>query len=249
MNKQIVLQSELEKRINLLESIDPEYFNIVRKNRYIYTLSSVEFSKGMRVLDVGASPSHMAYVLKQCGCDVVGIDHEPGHIQPQIQNSISIIHANIEKDRLPFDDNTFDVILFTEVIEHLVYNPQKALKEIYRVLKPDGLVILTTPNAISLNKIIILLERKNIKWGGYKEFYKGSLYRRHNYEYTLEELKDLFNEAGFKIVKSQYLNYYSSLLPTINRFYLAPIRLLIVLFKKFFKSFRGDLFLIARKRL
>ena len=48
---------------------------------------------------------------------------------------------------LPFKDSIFDLIYFTDVIEHLPENTEiQALKEIYRVMKPEGYLILTTPN-------------------------------------------------------------------------------------------------------
>jgi SAM-dependent methyltransferase len=56
---------------------------------------------------------------------------------------------------LPFDDGSFDVVVFGEVIEHL-FDPDSALDEIHRVLKPGGRLIVTTPNlACWLNRILV----------------------------------------------------------------------------------------------
>ena len=53
--------------------------------------------------------------------------------------------CDFEQDRLPFDDNTFDGIVCLEVIEH-VWSTDNILGEAERVLKPDGWLLLTTPN-------------------------------------------------------------------------------------------------------
>ncbi len=53
---------------------------------------------------------------------------------------------NIENDRFPFSDNVFDLVIFAEIIEHLLNDPCRVMREIKRVLKPNGTLILTTPN-------------------------------------------------------------------------------------------------------
>uniref|UniRef100_E6Q525 Methyltransferase type 11 domain-containing protein n=1 Tax=mine drainage metagenome TaxID=410659 RepID=E6Q525_9ZZZZ len=59
--------------------------------------------------------------------------------------------------RLPFDDACFDVAIFGEVIEHLV-DPDAALQEISRVLRPGGYLVLTTPNlACWFNRIVLVI--------------------------------------------------------------------------------------------
>lgn len=245
MNEQIPLQ-ELKEQIDLLASkIDSDYFKRCKKRYiYIYSQSSIKFKKDMKILDIGSSPGHLAYVLSQVGCDVTAIDHEPE--ESQTASTIPVLDVNIEKQRLPFENDTFDVIQFTEVIEHLVYDPERALKEIFRVLKQNGVVICTTPNVLCLNRIIELIKRKRANMeGDYVSFYSKTLYARHNFEYTLEELKKLFKDTGFTIIKSEYYSLSSP--PFIRRFYLAPIYLILLLFLRVFKSFRTDLLLVAKK--
>ncbi|HKA30153.1 MAG TPA: methyltransferase domain-containing protein, partial [Candidatus Binatia bacterium] len=60
---------------------------------------------------------------------------------------------NVEKDEFPYPDGTFDVVMFAEMIEHLAVNPVWALSEIHRVLKPGGHLIVTTPNALSIERV------------------------------------------------------------------------------------------------
>ena len=58
--------------------------------------------------------------------------------------------ANLNHERLPYDDATFDVVTATEVIEHLE-DFRQVVREIHRVLKPGGVCILSTPNILNLN--------------------------------------------------------------------------------------------------
>src|SRR5262249_9554145 len=64
---------------------------------------------------------------------------------------------NVEMDEFPYPDGTFDVVLFAEMIEHLAVNPVWALSEIHRVLKPGGHLIVTTPNALSIERVARVL--------------------------------------------------------------------------------------------
>jgi len=62
-------------------------------------------------------------------------------------------HFNVEKGIFPFNDNEFDTVLCCEIIEHLTLNPTHMLYEIHRILKPDGCLIITTPNVSRLTNM------------------------------------------------------------------------------------------------
>jgi 2-polyprenyl-3-methyl-5-hydroxy-6-metoxy-1,4-benzoquinol methylase len=71
-------------------------------------------------------------------------------------------NINIEAELLPYPNECFDVILFCEVIEHLIENPIFALNNLYRVLKPNGTLILTTPNVFRYDNLKkFILDRRN----------------------------------------------------------------------------------------
>ncbi len=61
--------------------------------------------------------------------------------------------VDLNDGNLPYDDNSFDLVTFTEVAEHLE-NHRIVLREIYRVLKPEGLLVMTTPNILNLKSRI-----------------------------------------------------------------------------------------------
>jgi SAM-dependent methyltransferase len=111
--------------------------------------------------------------------------------------------------RLPFSDNKFDRILCWQTMEHFCFNPVKFVRELLRILKPDGKVFITVPNKASFQSFVGLMfgrgEQKQIK--EYFEFEnhqsggKTAFYGFHWREYTVTELSKLFATAGFQILR------------------------------------------------
>jgi glycosyltransferase involved in cell wall biosynthesis/SAM-dependent methyltransferase len=107
-----------------------------------------------------------------------------------------------EKDRFPYDDEYFSTVLCCELIEHLTSDPMHMLTEINRILKPNGHLVLTTPNIGSLRAIAAIVE-------GYHPGFFPAYIRpaadgeeteaRHNREYTPREVMRLFIDAGFEV--------------------------------------------------
>jgi SAM-dependent methyltransferase len=104
-------------------------------------------------------------------------------------------HFNVEKEQFPFAARSFDVVLFCEIVEHLLEDPLFTLREIHRVLKPGGTLIVTTPNVARLENVARLLAGANI----YDPYSGYGPYGRHNREYTLSELRQLLMHAGFTV--------------------------------------------------
>lgn len=73
---------------------------------------------------------------------------------------ISAEPCNVDLEPLPYDNGFFDVVLFASVLEHL-YNPRFALDEVARVLRPGGILLLETPNALALGRRLDALFGKN----------------------------------------------------------------------------------------
>src|SRR5262249_9205652 len=118
------------------------------------------------------------------------VDQRTGH-----QLVLPFKQFNVEVDTFPYADASFDVILSCEIIEHLLCNPIHMLVECHRVLKPEGLLILTTPNVLRLSNVLSLLRGRNI----YDRYYQECLYARHAREYSPEEIQRLFEEVGFRV--------------------------------------------------
>ena len=117
-------------------------------------------SKGGKLLDLGCWEGSMTVVLRDMveASETYGIELIEERVEESTQKGIKTIQLDLDAiDRLPYDNNFFDVIHCGELLEHLS-NPDHLLDEIYRVLKQDGIAIISTPNlAAWYERIGILL--------------------------------------------------------------------------------------------
>jgi SAM-dependent methyltransferase len=97
-------------------------------------------------------------------------------------------------------------------MEHLVVNPLVYLSELRRVLAPRGSLFITTPNAAGLHKLIpILLGRSTyfpLAQLFATSYSNGSLYHRHNREFTMAELTEILETSGFILDESEFFSAY-----------------------------------------
>jgi len=152
------------------------------------------------------------------------------------KNKIILEPCNLHTDRLPWPDNFFDFVIFSEVMEHLIPAAiPSVIRQINGVLKKDKWLFVTTPNIAALLKRINLLFGKNPN-----EFdlrFHGETYG-HIREYTMQEIATILQQEGFKIAKKGYFSIDSKR----NIFtYLEYI------FGKVFPSFSTNLWVLARK--
>jgi hypothetical protein len=92
-----------------------------------------------------------------------------------------------------------------ETIEHLKGSPLPCLEQIRVALKPSGLLFLTTPNVASMSNRSRLLSGRNI-YTSIKVLVNVPAYKLHNREYTLGDLVELLELAGFKVIDKKWLN-------------------------------------------
>ena len=103
---------------------------------------------------------------------------------------------DLETMPLPAADETFDIVLCCEVLEHMDVDPMFMLEQINRVLKPGGLLLLTTPNITSSRGLWKML--RGVEPYFFMQYHKDGSPYRHNYEYSHGGLTALLNAAGFE---------------------------------------------------
>lgn len=107
-------------------------------------LLSTEEIKGKKLLDAGCGTGWFSKVASDHGALVTSMDLGENLLAEVAKkcDTTRVIGSILE---IPFESNAFDVVVSSEVIEHTP-DPYKALHEIYRVLKPGGIMVLSTPN-------------------------------------------------------------------------------------------------------
>lgn len=226
--------------------IKGDYF-LGQKSRFLKNFGIIKnyLKKEDKILDVGTYPSYLLATLKRIGYNIEGVDLNPKREIDFIKKEkLKIKKCDIEKDKFPYKNNTFDKIILGEVFEHLYQNPIFALKEINRIMKKDGLLILTTPNAYSLKRVIHFFLGRGLGENPYNEFDKlnwaGHL--GHIREYSKPELKFFLKEIGFRIEKVIF-EYYGHKRFEKNRL----IKSYLNVFYSLFPKFRPHIVIIARK--
>jgi SAM-dependent methyltransferase len=110
-------------------------------------LAALDLKAGMRVLDVGSGPGHLAYEIAQViGSNglIEGVDSAEGLVETGRRRCSGLENARFtlgDAYDLPYDDGTFDAAMSSQVFEYLDDVP-KALGEMFRVLKPGGRVLI-----------------------------------------------------------------------------------------------------------
>lgn len=237
------LLTELEEELSDAEGWGSSI--MAHRNRYLETLYLIDknLNEDAKILDVGALPYHILYLLDKKGYEVVGIDLEPDRMRDfKEDHGFQVERCDIEKEDLPFEPESFDAVLFLEVFEHLRINPIKTLKNLNEVMKPEGKLFLSTPNLYSYYYISNFVAGKGMD-GGYEEFkmLEEAGHMGHVRTYCVREMKQFLENTGFDIEDYNYYNY------TAKQSEYRKSDVLSKFIKNFLPFLQTDLFFLARK--
>lgn len=179
------------------------------KRRARRVIQQLELKTGDKVLDLGCGSGYYSYLLSKMPIklNITGIDNHVNAID-DARNFVGVKNAKFiigNAEKLPFPMNCFDKIIMSEVIEH-VKDDTKVLKEARRVLKEDGILILTTPNKDypflwdPVNWILEYFFNFHVKSG----FFAG-IWNQHLRLYKSEVIEKRLEKVGFKIISSKLL--------------------------------------------
>jgi 2-polyprenyl-3-methyl-5-hydroxy-6-metoxy-1,4-benzoquinol methylase len=198
------------------ERLIPEYHqnSLIYAEHYTRYSVATDIVRGKVVLDIASGAGYGSNMLAKTAKKVYGVDLDPKAVQ-YAQRTYG--RKNIEfiagsGTAIPLKDSSVDVVVTFETIEH-IEEYQQFMQEIKRVLKPDGLAIISTPNDL--------------------EFAEGNHFHVHEFEYT--ELKNLIGQyftqqrpyfqATWKSVaigeEAMFTNQTDQPIPFVN---LAPLR-------------------------
>jgi len=154
-----------------------------------------DFRSG-RILDIGCG-SYPYFLAHTSFREKFAIDQIPLPRNTATELKIESFTLDLEvKPRLPFEDDFFEAVTLLAVVEHLDPSLMALLfKEVYRILKPQGLVILTTPAAWS-DGLLKFMARISLV--------SAEEIHEHAYAYTLPLLGWYFGQAGFEMTRTRF---------------------------------------------
>lgn len=155
------------------------------------------FNVKEKILDVGCGDGIVGeYLIKNYNSEVYGIDISEDAIEKAKKKNVKA-QVGSSENKLPFEDGTFDTVFWGDNIEHL-FEPIATAKEIKRVLKKDGRLILSCPNmGYWRYRLYFLLYGKlpDTEWTGHPPWYWS-----HIRFFNIGILKQFIKEAGFSKV-------------------------------------------------
>ena len=191
-------------------------------HRFITTFSLLKprLGKNKCVLDVGAHWLHQSLLYSLNGHRVFAAQFPDTLADITVKkiaadNDITIIEYTSLENESVFSvlrENEIDCVLFTEVLEHITFNPISFWKEIYRVLSPGGRIVITTPNYYAVREMYKKIPRFVKGYGGgisIEEILGTNTYGHHWKLYSAREIVEYFRilSDDFKL---SFLDYFSA---------------------------------------
>lgn len=155
-----------------------------------------------KILDIGCGPGvHILSLLKSN--EVHGIDIIDDYIESAKSNGYISQKCDVEKENLPFDNEYFDLVICTDVFEHL-FNPLNLGKEIDRVTKPTGMLFASVPNHFYMKQCLNMAKGKGIilEWDNHQVFRDWNYF--HIRFFTSRSFEEFIEQIGFSIINRFY---------------------------------------------
>ncbi|TCP64120.1 glycosyltransferase [Baia soyae] len=152
-----------------------------------------------RVLDIGCGEGNLGSILKgHFGTEVYGIEKSPELAKMAAEKLTNVLCEDIETCSLPFEDDFFDQIILSDVLQHL-NDPWATLKKVKSYLKPSGTIVARIPNVAHISILMDLLD------GRWEYANNGLLDEKHLRFFTRQEIVSLFEKAGYEIISVKNL--------------------------------------------
>lgn len=192
------------------DSVPPNYYqkgvchNLLQRIWHLNKLKNVlelmpNISKSANILDVGCASGWFLSQIKnkhpEAKCTGVDAYDKAISYGKKLYPDLNLVH--IDAHKLPFADHSFDIVICTEVLEHVV-SPDQVIQEIKRVLKKDGTAIIEMDTGNFLFQIV---------WYLWNHLHRGVWKDAHLHKFNSNKLKKLIEDNGLHIIKNRLFNY------------------------------------------
>ena len=229
------------ERTGYKDYVGHEYNYRKNSRNNINIVSKVKKIDFLRVLDIGCACGFYIDEIKRLkNCDVYGVDFSEWAIKYATDTlNLKNIYSQKKENHFDFESSYFDVVFILGTIEH-VTNPREMLAEVYRVLKPNGIIMITTLDTKSLVPLYLIKPPE------------------HLFYFSHDNLPILLKSMGFKtLINEPYFSHYYvfEILQVLSNFpflkVLAPISRLMykLFFRLSFKSPSNEMAIVAQKEV
>jgi len=163
-------------------------------------LMSIPYVPGGKALDIGCGCGELLLWLKNHGwSEVCGVEMSRSAADLANRHGLNVFCGTLEQARYP--DRFFDLISLNQVLEHM-HDPMQTLKEVHRMLKPDGLLLVGVPNFGSFENAVLGRHQSIL-----------TEVPRHLYHFTLRTLTRMLDESGFSVRRTAGKTFF---IPSVN---------------------------------
>lgn len=178
---------------------DNPFLRYITRERYLRLMEYIKEVQPSSILDAGCGDGVLTHLIENSDLDteVVGLDITSSKVKNAVEKTRDVEYVIGDARNLPFEDNSFDLVVCTEVLEHIdVY--EIALDELVRISSDD--IIITVPNAFSWKLLKYIAKYrfwgiyniiKSLKVGYYDDYadYYWGLHRYFHSGFLIKELK------------------------------------------------------------
>jgi 2-polyprenyl-3-methyl-5-hydroxy-6-metoxy-1,4-benzoquinol methylase len=178
------------------------YKNVYENDKYAdlriqkyATLLTPYIKEGVKILDIGCYTARLFdFLKKQNKIEYWGIDFDEQALAIAQQKGVIVHFVQFDTEPIPFQE-TFDIIIAGEVLEHLI-NPAKLMEQIQQLLKPDGVALISLPNECTIYHRLMCVFGKGVDLCAFKLY-------KHLHLPTIKQ-SEQFVANYFRIVKKTY---------------------------------------------